>query len=69
MKNKGFEAVNKIPRDNGKFAPKNKIPMKNLTVRLPMAIFEWIESEAERTGLTKTDIAREVFQERINTIN
>lgn len=64
-KNKGYEEVSKIPRDNGKFVPKNKVPMKNLTVRLPIHVIEWIELEAEKKGLSKTDVAREIIQGQI----
>ncbi len=63
--NKGYEEVNKIPRDRGRFAPKDKIPMKSMTLRLPVHVVDWLEAEAERKGLTKTDIARELLQTQI----
>lgn len=66
MKNKGYEEVNKIPRDKGKFVPKHKTPMVNLTLRLPVTVMQWIEAEAEKKGLSKTDVAREIIIKETN---
>lgn len=64
-KNTGYEEVNKKPRDNGRFAPKDKVPMKHLGFRVPAYVVDWLEAEAERKGLSKTDIARELLQRQI----
>lgn len=63
--NKGYKEVNKVPRDKGKFVPKNKVPMINLTLRLPAPTIEWIEAEAKKRGLSKTDVVREMLSKQI----
>ncbi len=65
--NPGYETVIKKPRVNGRFAPKDKIPMKTLGVRLPLDVFEWIEEESQRLGISKTDLARKlIVQQKTN---
>ena len=63
--NKGYKEVNKVPRNKGKFVPKSKVPMINLTLRLPAPTIEWIEAEAEKRGLSKTDVVREMLSKQI----
>ncbi len=65
MINKGYEEVNKNPRNRGRFAPKSKTPMINIGLRLPVQVVEWLEAEAEKKGVSKTDIARELIQRQI----
>jgi hypothetical protein len=63
--NNGYKEVNKQPRENGRFTPKDKTPMINLTLRLPVSVIEWIEAEAREKGLSKTDVARELIQKQM----
>ncbi len=59
--NKGYKEVNKTPRTNGRFAPKGNSAMINLTLRLPAELIELIETEANKKGISKTDVAREIL--------
>lgn len=64
-KNKGYQEVKKQPRNQGKFVCKEDEPMVNLNIRVPVSIVSWIETEAKKRGLSKTDIARELIKNQI----
>lgn len=63
--NKGYSEVSKNPRNQGKFVCKEDEPMVNLTVRIPTSVAAWIEDEAKKRGLSKTDVARELLKKQM----
>lgn len=65
MNSKEYNVALKQPRIHGKFGLKGNEPLKNLTVRLPVSTIQWLENEAKKRGLSKTDIAREIFQSSV----
>ncbi len=68
QKNKGYETVNKNPRNQGKFASKQEEPMETLSLRLPRSIIDWIETQAQQKGSNKTDVVREMIQQQMSTV-
>lgn len=66
IKNNGYEAVNKQPRNKGKFVCKEDDPMMTLSVRLPQSIMEWIESQAKVKGTNRTEVVREMIQQQMS---
>ena len=67
-KNKGYEEVNKTPRNQGKFSSKHEEPMGTLSLRLPRSIIDWIENQAQQKGSNKTDVVREMIQQQMSTV-
>ena len=65
IENKGYKEVSKQPRNQGKFVCKEEDPMVNLSIRIPSSMALWIETEAKRKGLSKTDVAREMLSKQI----
>ena len=63
--NKGYERVSKQPRNKGKFVCKEDEPMVALNIRVPVFVATWIETEAKRRGLSKTDVAREILSKQV----
>lgn len=63
--NKGYKKVSEQPRNQGQFVCKEEEPMVNLSIRIPSSVALWIETEAKRRGLSKTDVAREMLSKQI----
>ena len=59
--NKGYEKVNKNPRNQGKFVAQSDEPMVNVNVRLPRTTLDWIEAQAKEKGMSRVDIIRQLI--------
>ena len=62
-KNIGYEEINKIPRNNGRFAQKYDEPMVSIGVRVSKSTVEWLESVAQEKGIRKTELIRDMIQQ------
>ncbi len=68
-KNKGYERVNKNPRNQGKFVSKNDEPMVSINVRLPRTSLDWVEAQARQRGINRVDVIRElIYQQQAQQI-
>lgn len=65
-KNNGYKEVSKQPRNKGKFVCKEDEPMVNLNIRVPASVAVWIENQAKQTGLTKTEVARQILSSQVS---
>ena len=65
MNSKEYNIALEQPRIHGRFGLKGNEAMKNLGVRFPLSIFNWIENEANKRGVSKPDIVREIVQKSI----
>lgn len=65
MNNKGYKVISKQPRYQGRFTPQGNEAMKTVGIRFSLPVVEWLESEAKKKGLSKSDIVREIVQRSI----
>ena len=59
--------MNKRPRYRGQFICQGDEKMVSMTVRMPKSTAIWIEVEAQKKGLSKTQMAREILIEQAVT--
>ena len=65
-RNQGFEKVSSSPRRSGKFTSPNSEPLgKSMGLRLPESLELWITKEAEKQGIHKTELIRQLLKEQM----
>ena len=62
----GLEPATEEPQGGGKPGrkPRYEGPMKDLSIGLPLSLYERIRAEGKARGLTATEVAREALEER-----